>query len=111
MGTIKLATSHRMMLLVRSSSRQAGYLLEVPLILMATAIILAVLLPSISGVTRQIALSIWVLICSGCLYYMILTPGWRPDDGRGYLPLWRRILWFGLVVLSALVTLWYAWFG
>ncbi len=99
------------MLLGRSASRQAGYLLEVPLILMATAIILALLLPSISGVTRQIALTIGVLICTGCLYYMILTPGWRPDYGRGRLPLWRRILWFGLVVLSALVTLWYAWFG
>jgi len=96
---------------VRSSYRQAGYLLEVPLILMATAIILALLLPSIDGITRQIALTVGVLICTGCLYYMILTPGWRPDDGRGRLPLWRRILWFGLVVVSALVTLWYAWVG
>ena len=108
---IKRATSRWTRLLVRSSYRQAGYLLEVPLILMATAIILALLLPSIDGITRQIALTVGVLICTGCLYYMILTPGWRPDDGRGRLPLWRRILWFGLVVVSALVTLWYAWVG
>jgi succinate dehydrogenase hydrophobic anchor subunit len=96
---------------MKNRHRKTGYLLEVPMILMATAIILALLLPMITGITRKVALSIGVLICTGCLYYMILTPGWQPGDGRGRLPLWRRILWFGLVVLSALVMLWHAWLG
>jgi len=97
------AMSHR--------NRQAGYLLEVPVILMATALILAFVLPSISGITRQITLTVGILICTGCLYYVLLTPGWQPGDGGGRLPLWRRLLWFGLVALSALGTLWHTWYG
>lgn len=87
---------------------QAGYLLEVPAILIVTAIVLALLLPAISGIARQIALSIGILIYAGCLYYIILTPGWQPG---GRLPLWRRLLWFGLATVPALGALWYAWFG
>lgn len=90
---------------------QAGYLLEVPLLLMATAIILALLWPLISGMARPLALSLGILIYAAGLYYMILTPGWQPEGSGGRQPPWRRILLFGMVILSALGGLWYVWLG
>ena len=92
-------------------TRQAGYLLEVPVILVATAIVLALLLPALTGIVRQLILSLGILIYVGCFYYILLTPGWQPEQDTGRLPPWRRILSFGLVATVALGAFWYTWFG
>ena len=96
---------------ISTPSRQAGYLLEIPAILFATAIVLALLLPALTGIVRQLILSLGILIYVGCFYYILLTPGWQPEQDTGRLPPWRRILSFGLVATVALGAFWYTWFG
>jgi hypothetical protein len=96
---------------ISTHSWQAGYLLEVPALLVTTAIVLAMLLPLLSGIVRQLVLSLGILIYVGCFYYILLTPGWQPEPGKARLPPWRRILSFGLVAAVALGAFWYTWFG
>lgn len=83
--------------------RQAGYLLEVPLILFVAAMVLSLVLPRLSPGPASVAVLVGAGVVLFCLYYMIVVPGWRP----GAVPMGRakRLALFGgaclLVVGSA----------
>ncbi|NOQ36493.1 MAG: hypothetical protein GQ569_11475 [Methylococcaceae bacterium] len=86
--------------------KQAGYLLEVPLILMLTAMILAIFLPILSEIPFKLLSLIAAPIFIACFYYMIVTPGWQPNPStlsrRG-----RLISFFGMSALVIFITVVY----
>jgi len=58
---------------------EQGYMLEFPLMVMATVVILAVLVPKLPPLPAKILLGAGVLIIIRGLHYMLLTPGWQPE--------------------------------
>lgn len=80
-----------------SPRRSAGYLLEVPLLLMAIGLVLALLLPNLPPLGQKVLLGLAALPLLLGLYYMIVTPGWTPG-GSGLRPPWG-LAWFSLVAL------------
>lgn len=61
---------------------EAGYLLEIPLSLAATAILIAIILPRLSPIAGAIAAIVGAIVILLCLFYMIVTPGWQPGVVR-----------------------------
>ena len=82
---------------------QHGYLMEVPIILAVTLITLAVFLPMLPPIGRKIAMVVAALPVLYCLYYMIVTPGWRPNPTRWLTPLLRMII-FALVTVAVVTS-------
>ena len=62
--------------------RQRGYLMEIPILLAAVALGVALLFPALSPIGRKILLVAAVFPVLFCLYYMIVIPGWRPHPSR-----------------------------
>lgn len=92
-------------------TRQAGYLLEVPLLMMAVGILLAIFLPLLPKIIAKILLLIGVLIWIFGSYYMLIIPGWQPDtSSRLHFP-WN---WLAFITMSAVllfVAAIYVWNG
>jgi 4-hydroxybenzoate polyprenyltransferase len=61
---------------------QSGYLLEIPIILFITAVLLAVLLPNLPDLAGKVVIVVVALIWIAGLYYMIIIPGWQPGRGN-----------------------------
>lgn len=80
--------------------RQAGYLLEVPIIVMAVGVGLAVLVPNLPPLGQKVAVILGALILSACAYYMIVIPGWQPGATRLRAP-WNMIVF---VVVAAILA-------
>lgn len=83
-------------------TREGGYLLEVPLIVMVVTVLLAVLLPKLPLWGAKILAGVGALLLTACFYYMIVTPGWQP--GSRPLPFPWNILAFlctAAVILGA----------
>lgn len=64
---------------MRLIKRQICYLLEAPLILVATGILLAILLSALSEITGKALVVVSAIVSIGGLNYMIIIPGWEPD--------------------------------
>ena len=62
--------------------RQQGYLMEIPILLAAVVLGVALLFPALSPIGRKILLVAAVFPVIFCLYYMIVIPGWRPHPSR-----------------------------
>ena len=83
-------------------SGQAGFLHEVPLVLMVAGCILALVLPKLPPKWGAAVLATAAAgLCAG-LYYMIVTPGWRP--GTAERPLRRRLTAFALTAAVVLAS-------
>lgn len=80
---------------------EKGYLLEFPLMVMATVMILTVLVPKLSPLPAKILMGTGALIILRGLHYMLLTPGWRPGGSHLRFP-WNLILF--LFLAAALVA-------
>jgi len=85
--------------------RQQGYLFEIPLLLVVVGVVLAILLPNLSALGQRILSVIAVPIVLFCLYYMIVVPGWTPDDTGRLKPPWSLLLFLLIAVpiIAALV--------
>ncbi len=82
-------------------ARQSGYLLEVPIVMMAVGVLLALLLPKVPGTLGKLLLILGGLVWVGGFYYMIMAPGWRPGGARSSRPwAWVR---FGLMATLIMV--------
>ncbi len=87
---------------------QAGYLLEVPLLFFLVVLTSALVIPRLPKLAGQGALVAAALIVLGCLYYMIVVPGWRPRPSP-LSPRWRLVIFLlvafaiGFGVVTALV--------
>ena len=94
-------------------NKHAGYLLEVPLLMMAVGLLLAIFLPLLPKLIGKALLVIAVLIWIASSYYLLIIPGWQPDtyaNSRLRFP-WN---WLALIAMSAFlifVTVMYVWKG
>ena len=79
---------------------QAGYLIEVPIIVMAVAIGLAIFVPKLPPLGQKIAVVLGALILIACAYYMIVIPGWQPGATRLRAP-WNMIVFTVVAALLA----------
>jgi hypothetical protein len=68
---------------------QSGYMLEIPVIMFAAAILLALALPRLPAVFAKILVVVVTLVWIGGLYYMIVIPGWRPGNPSRISRVWR----------------------
>lgn len=75
-------------------------MMEVPLIMLAAGVVLAVALPRVPPGWGKVLMIAGTLIWIGGLYYMIVIPGWLPDQSRMRLA-WRWMLF--LVFAAALI--------
>lgn len=57
---------------------QSGYMMEVPLIMLAAGVVLAIALPRVPPAPGKALMVVGTLIWIGGLYYMFLAPGWQP---------------------------------
>ena len=77
--------------------RQSGYMIEVPLILLAVAVLVSIAVPRLPVVLGKVLVVVGALVWIGGLYYMIVVPGWQP--GNPPPSRWRR-LWKLLVFIG-----------
>lgn len=84
----------------RTCRSQAGFLLEVPLGLMILGCVLAFVLPKLPPLWAAVLLGFAAAAVCGGLWYMIVTPGWRPGEPR---PLRRRLTVFALSVATVIL--------
>lgn len=82
---------------------QRGYILEIPILLVAVVLGLSFLLPHLSPVARKVLAGIAVFPVLFCLYYMIVTPGWQPDTSSRLKPPWNWVVF--LLVAAVIVTI------
>lgn len=80
---------------------QSGYMMEVPLLMLAAGIVLAIALPHAPSVLGRILVAVGTLIWIGGLYYMILAPGWLPGSQPGMGRAWKWVLFLVLAGLLA----------
>jgi len=79
---------------------QAGYLLEVPIIVMVVGVGLAVLVPNLPPLGQKIAVMLGALVLIACAYYMIVIPGWQPGATRLRTP-WNLVVFSMVAALLA----------
>ena len=60
--------------------RQAGYMLEVPLLISAVAIAAVILIPMLPPIGAKIFVGLATIVVIPALYYIIVTPGWQPGQ-------------------------------
>ena len=88
---------------MNSRYSQAGYLVEIPIIVMAVGVALAVLLPVLPKTAGKVLVAAAAVVIIFGLYYMIVIPGWRPADTlRLHWP--RSLIVFIAVVLLILLA-------
>jgi len=92
-------------------NKQSGYLLEIPLIMMAVGILLAILLPILPKLVGKIVLVIGVLVWIGGIYYMIVIPGWQPRNSSHVHYTWSLMIFIALAALLAFATSVYVLYG
>lgn len=88
---------------MKSKNRQAGYMVEVPLLLLAVALVLSILVPKLPIVIGKIVVVAGALAWIGGLYYMIVVPGWRPGSSPRMGRFWRLAVFFvvsGLLIFG-----------
>lgn len=80
---------------------QRGYLMEVPLILMAVGVAVAILFQILPPIGQKILLVLALVPVLLALYYMIVIPGWTPNAAGRLRAPWNLLVF----VLVAIVLL------
>jgi hypothetical protein len=92
----------------RTSPRvQRGYLLEIPILFAAVAIVMSVVIPKLPPLGQKIVWAISGLLILYFLFYMIVTPGWTPDyEGRLRWPWnWVVFVLVAILILAGIFTI------
>lgn len=79
---------------------QRGYLLEVPIILFVLVLVTVVVLPNLPPIGQKIFLVVAAVPVLFGLYYMIVIPGWTPDNKGRLPPPWNLIVF---AIVAALI--------
>ena len=90
------------------NKKQAGYMMEMPLLIAAVGIVLAIILPMLQNKTIEII--IWIVsivTVLPALYYMMVAPGWQPKQTGRSSPVWRSVILVIIIVLILFVTIAY----
>ena len=88
---------------VKSRRGQAGYLLEVPIIVAVVAVLLAVLIPNLPPLGAKVVAVLGALVFIAGAYYMIVIPGWQPGATR-LRPPWSGVVFVLVAALIAFVA-------
>jgi hypothetical protein len=86
---------------ILSGRCQRGYLYEIPMILLAVSLALALALPRLSVVGRKMALGVAAGPLLYGLFYLIVRPGWTVGVQRG--PVYGRLALFLACAISVIV--------
>jgi hypothetical protein len=89
---------------MRSKHWQSGYLYEIPLILMAVAVLLAILLPTLPKVAGKVLALAGAVVIIGGLYYMIVIAGWQPGDTSRLRWPWSLVVFLAIALLVVLAA-------
>jgi hypothetical protein len=87
---------------VRLSRFQRGYLYEIPVVLLALFLALALILPGLSVFGRKVLLGVTIFPILYCLFYVIVRPGRtaaRNQGGHAY----GRLAFFLACAIAAIV--------
>ena len=87
-----------------SRRAQRGYLLEVPIILIALVVVASIVLPNLPPIGQKIFLVILAVPVLFGLFYMIVIPGLTPDNRGRLRPPWNLIV-FGIVAALIVAVL------
>jgi hypothetical protein len=81
--------------LVPSRRSQRGYLLEIPLILLALVLALVLIMPRLPVMGQKVLLGVGTVPTLMGLYYLIVLPGWTPGTVLRGRAAWRMALFLG----------------
>ncbi len=62
--------------------KQAGYLMEIPLIMILVGVVLAILTPVLPSILGKIAMVSGGLVWIIGSFYMLVVPGWLPGNAH-----------------------------
>lgn len=79
---------------------QAGYQLEVLIIVAVVGVLLAVALPALPPLGRKIAAVAGAIVFIAGFYYDLVIPGWRPGRRLG-----RPWNWLAFAAVAALIAM------
>jgi hypothetical protein len=82
---------------------QRGYMIEIPILVVAVVWILSFVVPKLPPTGAKIALILGALLLSAGAYYMLIIPGWQPN-ARRLRPPWNWVVFLpiaGFLLLAA----------
>jgi len=88
--------------------KQAGYMIEMPLLIAVVGILLSIILPMIQHRTLEII--VWIvsiLTVLPAVYYMIATPGWQPKQTERSSFVGRFVVLLVIIALILFVAIAY----
>lgn len=85
-------------------SKQAGYLMEIPLIMVLVGVALAILVPVLPGVPARIAMAVGGLVWIVGSFYMLVIPGWLPGDSHRINRNLRLAGWLAIALTITVVV-------
>ena len=89
---------------MKSKRTQSGYMIEIAIVVMVVAALLAMILPLLPPIGRKIAVVLGAGIFIFGAYYMIVIPGWQPGASRLRWP-WNLIAFILVALAIALVAI------
>jgi hypothetical protein len=87
-----------------SSRYQRGYLYEVPVILLALILALALTLPHLSVLGRKVLLGVATIPILYCLFYLVVRPGWTAAAPQRGLMYGRVFLFLACAVAAGVMV-------
>lgn len=72
---------------------------------------LAILLPLLPKIIAKILLVIGALVWIAGSYYMLIIPGWQPESYSRLRFSWNMLVFIGMSVILAFVTVMSVWHG
>jgi hypothetical protein len=88
-------------------SKQSGFLLEIPLLMMLAGVLMAVLLPHLPAVPGKILVGVGAMAFTAGCYYLLIIPGWRPDAASRPRRPWNWIVFLALAAAIGLAAVGY----
>jgi|WetSurMetagenome_2_1015567.scaffolds.fasta_scaffold04885_8 hypothetical protein len=86
--------------------KHRGYLLEIPLIMIITGIVLVILVPLLPEIASGVLVIIGTAILIGGFYYVIVIPGWQPNL-KQLKYYWKIAIFASISLLIMFMTLLY----
>lgn len=83
---------------------QRGYMIEIPLLVVAALIIFSILLPALPPLGQKVLVALVAAIVVFGLYYMIVVPGWMPGDKSRLRPPWNWLVFGVAAILVGTIT-------
>jgi len=84
---------------------QSGYLMEIPLIMVVVSVLVTVLIPALPTMAGKILVAVWAVVWIYGFFYILVTPGWHPQNSPHLHKPWSFLIFVG-IVLTICVAAW-----